>query len=119
MNEQKNINLIPSGAVSLAASANLSAIHMDIPSSVSIQLVFTGTPAGAFKLQISNDASDAKNSAPSNWTDVDSSSQTISAAGNHVYDYECRAEWVRVAWTASGAGTAPSLTVARAKLKEV
>lgn len=104
-----------SGNVSLATSQNLSAIPVATAKNVGIQLVFTGTPAGAFKLQVSNDS---KNAAPTNWTDVADSSETIAAAGDLDYEYaDISANWVRVVWTASGAGTTPVLTVANAVIK--
>lgn len=112
--------------VSLAANANLKPIWMGHVINASIQLVFTGTPDGSFKLQVSNDpgsmhsASEAQQYAGlTNWTDVADSSQTISAAGNLAYELQNNGfEWVRVVWTASTAGSGtPTLTVARSKIK--
>lgn len=113
--------------VSLAASANLKPIYVGGTALASIQLVFTGTPAGNFKLQLSNDLG-RPNSASgeatkyvgvSNWSDMANSSLTVSAAGDIWYDLpDISAEWIRVVWTATGAGSGtPTLTIARSKSK--
>lgn len=114
--------------VSLAASANLKPIYLGSVINYSIQLVFTGTPAGAFKLQVSDDpgqpaaAGEAqKYAGVVNWTDVSDSEATVSAAGNIVWDVtNSGVTWVRVAWTASGAGSGtPTLGIARCNTKGV
>ena len=56
-----------------------------------IQLVFTGSPNGAFKLQASVDEPDKKNPAETtvtNWTDIADSTQTITASGDHMWTVE-------------------------------
>lgn len=71
----------------------------------SVQAVYTGSPVGTFKLQLSND--NAPCSSAVNWTDYSSSSQAISAAGNYAWNvsfsnYHC----VRLVYTRdSGSGT--------------
>lgn len=118
-----NENLLDdSGPLDLSVSQNLQPIWLGHIMHYSIQLKYTGSPAGTFKLQASNDpgrinSSDASNQAPiSNWTDVADSAITISAAGDCMYTVENAGyNWVRVVYTASsGSG---SLTVARSYVK--
>ena len=86
----------------------------------SCQAVFTGTPAGTIKLQVSNDPNDPTGKkwndldlAPTlgNWTDVANSAQSVSAAGTFFWDYpQCNAAWVRCVFLHTGSSTA-ALTV--------
>lgn len=109
----KNLNMIPNGAVSLGASANLAAVSLEHISNYSIQIVFTGTPSGTFKLQCSNDEL-----SPSNWTDVGSSDQAVTTAGDLVWNVENAGyKWVRVVYTRSS--STGSLTVGRCNIKGV
>lgn len=109
----------------LGSSANFKPVWIENSMSYSIQLTFTGTPAGNFKLQGSNDVGQPQAAAESqrssgvvNWTDVPSTQTTVSAAGSLLYNVEIAGySWVRVVWTATGAGTTPILTVARAVIK--
>jgi hypothetical protein len=112
-------------ATSLGASANLSAVWLGHICNYSIQLVFTGTPAGSFKLQCSNDAGSPNASQAAtlatgvtNWTDVADSSQTISAAGDLTWQVaNAGYNFVRVVWTRTS--STGSLTVARINTKGV
>lgn len=89
-------------------------------SQYNIQLVFTGSPNGNFKLQVSNDAGrpSAANDTDrdfqiTNWTDMADSTQAITAAGNHCYEVaDAGHRWVRLVWTAtSGSGTITSAII--------
>ncbi len=114
-------------AQSLATNWESDPIFIDRWEMYAIQLVFTGTLTGTFKLQYSNDTGveTTDHSEPVavgiddsawNWTDVADSSSAVSAAGNILYeDMSSACRWVKVVWTAgSGSG---SLTVARINLK--
>lgn len=113
--------------VSLAASANLKPMWLGDIIAAGIQLVYTGTPAGNFKVQVSNDkgqptaASEAQQYAGvTNWTDLAAPAAiTVSAAGNSYFNLDhLGAEWARIVWTATGAGSGtPTLTIARLKVK--
>lgn len=86
----------------------------------SIQIFFTGTPTGSFKLQMSDyhaysgqpsTAGTGLNAPPPSgmWTDIANSAFTVTAAGNVAWDYSWPGfNWVRVVYTdtSSGASTA-------------
>lgn len=122
-------NLLPSGSVSLATSRNLEPIWVNQSVVAAIQLIFTGTPDGTFKLQGSCDkgninaqarTSTSQQLGVTNWTDIASSTVTVSAAGDVMYNIEEMGyQWVRIVWTASSAGSTPVLTVAQAIIKGV
>lgn len=89
-----------------------------------IQLVFTGSPNGSFRLQASNDegnpslAPTEQYAGVTHWTDVQDSNQAITAAGNHMWTVENAGyRWVRFVWSVtSGTGT---LTSAQFNVKGV
>ncbi len=119
-----NENLI-SAPVDMSADFTLRPLWLGHICNYAIQLVFTGSPVGTFKLQASDDPGQpdgASNSnqaiGVSNWTDVMDSSQGIAAAGNHMWTVQNAGyTWVRVVYTAaSGSG---SLTSARGNVKGV
>lgn len=93
-----------------------------------IQLTFTGTPNGTFKLQASNDQG-GPNAASNtiryddaivNWTDVQDSSQNVTAAGNHMWTVQNPGyQWVRFVWTNSASAPGSLLPSARATVKGV
>lgn len=91
----------------------------------SIQIVFTGTPTGQFKLQMSNDdgrpsasTEAARDYQVNNFTDIVGSQQQITEAGNHGYTVQNTGyRWVRLVYTAgSGSGT---ITTTRFNVKGV
>lgn len=69
----------------------------------SISCVFTGSPVGTLKIQVSNDTEDA----PTNWDDLDDSSVSISAAGSETYIVaEVEYSFIKLVYTrSSGSGT--------------
>lgn len=79
-----------------------------------IQIVFTGTPTGSFKLQASADpynqaAPTQPYPEPNNWTDVASSTFVVAAAGNVEWNtYYAMYNYVRFVYTdgSSGSSTA-------------
>lgn len=104
----------------MASSFALNPIYLGHIVDYSIQLVFTGTPGGNFKLQVSNDLGNINATTEAEqvagvttWTDVAGSPQTISAAGDHTWAVDNAGyRWVRVVWTAtSGSGTLISARV--------
>ena len=107
----------------LSSDATSQPISIEHILNYAIQLVFTGTPNGSFKLQASCDEGDPN--APqeserddniSNWTDISGSSQSISAAGSHLWTVaDAGYKWVRVVWTVSS--SSGTLTSARFQSK--
>lgn len=85
----------------------------------SIQIFFTGTPGGNFKLQASNDpAAQAISTGnftsvitvPTNWSDVVSSTFTVSAAGNVMWTVaDPGYNWVRVVYTDTSSGSSTAI----------
>ena len=93
-------------AADMSSSFSSDAILLDQIYGYSFQAVFTGTPNGVFKLQCSND--DVKSSSSVvGWSDVGSSSQAISAAGDLFYNIDAaHYKWVRIVYTrSSGSGS--------------
>ena len=100
-------------------SVPISLRHIDV---YSAQIVTTGaTVTGAFKLQVSNDEpnlspTNIPAASAMNWTDVDSSSQTVTTAGSVVWNASGAGYlWVRIVWTESGtaAGSVTGRQVAK------
>jgi hypothetical protein len=116
-----NDDLVLSGT-SMLTTITSSPVWLGHIAVYSIQLVFTGTPNGTFKLQASNDDGGQNVTSPTitNWTDIGSSSQAISAAGTHMYNVaDCGYKWVRLVWSDSSSGNPSTLTVARFNVKGV
>lgn len=110
-------NLIPAGTV-MNQNINSSPQQVYSVFSGAIQVVFTGTPTGTFKLQASADsafsgnatsAGSGLNASPVNWTDVSGSSNAVAAAGSLMYNIiEPGYNWLRLVYTdgSGGASTA-------------
>lgn len=114
-----------SSATSMGASFNMNPVYLGHICNYALQLVFTGTPAGTFKLQCSNDPGRPiapgkipQSDTVENWTDIAGSSQTVSAAGNITWDVQNAGyTWVRVVYTRSS--STGSVTSARFNVKGV
>lgn len=112
-------------ATSMGASFTLLPVYLGHIANYALQLVFTGAPAGTFKLQASNDPGYPtqpgripQSDTVANWTDISNSSQEISASGNVMWDVQNAGYlWARVVYTrTSGTG---SVTTARFNVKGV
>lgn len=107
-------NIIPASTV-MNATINSSPMQLQLGFSYSVQIFFTGTPTGTFKLQASNDpatfAVTTQNIPASlNWTDVANSSFTVAAAGNVMWDYSFPGyNWIRVVYTDGSSGSSTAI----------
>lgn len=116
---QGNTTSLTSSGVALAGGSMSVSFNSDPVSLISvyaysIQLTWASgsTPVGTFKLQGSLDSGDNGLGqgyvAPTHWTDITSSSQSISGTpGSIIYDVtECSYRWVRLVYTStSGSAT--------------
>lgn len=113
---------VPLFAPGTVLNANLNSAPMQLQHmfGFSIQLVWTGTPTGTFKLQGSSDSvyvaprNTLSPETPVNWTDIANSSEAVSAAGSFMWNVsDAFYNFVRVVYTdaSSGASTA-AITVA-------
>lgn len=90
-----------------------------------IQAVITGTPTGSFKLQASADpcsqgslSTPLTGQAPTNWTDISNSSQSVSAAGTVIFNVsDVHYNWVRVVYTDTSGGASTATFTARINVK--
>lgn len=102
-------NIIPAGTV-MNATINSSAQQLWNVFGYAIQIVWTGTPTGSFKLQASDDSFNAGIPGnPNHWSDITDSSVSITAAGSYMWNVSNpQYVWVRVVYTdtSSGASTA-------------
>lgn len=111
-------NIFPVGTV-LNANLNSIALQQQFMMGYSIQIAFTGTPTGVFKLQSSCDPLSPAGIntgvyTPTNWTDVADSSFTVVAAGNVQWNVMwVNYNFVRVVYTdASGGASTAVITAA-------
>lgn len=108
-------NIIPTSTV-LSANRTSITIPLYQDFGYSIQIVFTGTPTGTFKLQASDDPV-PQNGMPfsgiytaTNWTDVANSSQAVSAAGSIVWNVsDVMYNYVRVVYTDGSSGSSTAI----------
>lgn len=131
MNAYYTPNIIPANTV-MNASINSAAIQLQNMFGFAIQVVFTGTPTGTFELEASCDPVPPQNLVvringavtylPTNWTMVESSSTSVSAAGSVFWNYASNVNWnyVRVQYTDTSGGTSTALiTVAQVNCKGI
>lgn len=92
-------------------SGNITSKVMDlgqVQQAAAIQSVFSGSPAGSLKLQISNDiiaVSSDPNTGVTNWDDY-GNAYTIAAAGSYTFNIgNIGYRWARLVFTASGGST--------------
>lgn len=104
-------NIIPVNAV-MNATINSLAMQLENMYGFAIQIFFTGTPTGSFKLQSSCDAVPRQSLVfnangvvvynPTNWTDIDDSTFSVSAAGDVEWNFTgSQFNFVRVVYTDS------------------
>lgn len=118
-NDELTVNKVkPSHSpIDMSVAFNSDPIWLGHISNYAIQLFFTGTPTGTLKLQASLDKGNPTKGEShwdlgsiKNWTDLDCSSQGVSASGDHMWQVDNAGyNWVRVVWTpAGGTGTLDS-----------
>jgi hypothetical protein len=109
----KVYNVPVSITAALNANRNSAPLQLYNIFGFSIQVTWTGTPTGAFKLQVSSDPVDnpyAANSPPTHWTDMADSSQTISAAGDFMWNVsDVQFNWVRLVYTDASSGASAAI----------
>lgn len=106
-------NIIPASTV-MNTTLNSQAMQLLNMFGFNIQIVFTGTPTGTFKLQASSDpiykGAPGHQFTPTNWTDVVNSSQAVTAAGNISWNYSgSYFNYVRVVYTDTSSGSSTAI----------
>jgi ribulose 1,5-bisphosphate carboxylase large subunit-like protein len=89
-----------------------------------IQAVYTGTPTGTLKLQVSVDpvklANDVQPQVPTNWVDLADSAFSITSAGIYVWNVEnTMYTFVRMAYIDASGGTSTAVLNANINIKGV
>ena len=104
--------IIPANTI-MNTTINSQALELLNMYGYSIQVVFTGTPTGTFKLQASSDPVNGVSSGlntPVNWTDVANSSQSLTAAGNYMWNvFDVMYNWVRLVYQDTSGGTSTAI----------
>lgn len=115
-----NKTIIPA-STRMNATINSLAMQLENMLGFAIQIVFTGTPTGSFKLQTSCDqvskqrevigANGAITFSVTNWSDVANSTFTVTAAGDVFWNYDETPNWsfVRVVYTDSSSGSSAAI----------
>lgn len=113
-------NIIPLNT-RMNTTLNSLAMQLENMFGFSIQIVFTGTPTGSFKLQASCDpvpnarekvgANGVITFTPTNWSDVEDSDFTVTAAGDVFWNYAETVNWsyVRVVYTDTSGGSSTAI----------
>lgn len=113
MREVDNVIL---NAIDGSASSNSTAIDSSYMTKATIQAVMTGTSQGTVKIQASNDIQStiqANSGAPVNWTDIASSTVTLTSATSALLaPIDICHGHIRLAYTATAAGNQTVTTVA-------
>jgi hypothetical protein len=117
MQQYNKPNIIPAGTV-MNTTINSQAMQLQNILGYAIQVFFTGTPTGSFKLQSSCDnpgnvtatLGKATQFLPTNWTDIANSTFVVSAAGNVEWNTTWdMASWVRVVYTDASSGSSTAI----------
>jgi hypothetical protein len=113
-------NIIPANTVMNATLMSV-ALQLEMMYGYAIQIFFTGTPTGSFKLQSSCDPVTKQNLtvgangiisySATNWTDIANSTFTVAAAGNVEWNYGLLdgGNYVRVVYTDTSGGTSAAV----------
>lgn len=101
--------LIPDGTVSLSTGWESEPLYLDEIALLSLQVIFTGSPVGSFRLQCSGDRYN-KTNPPANWTEVEGSTVAITEAGDITWNFEgVGFNWLKIIYTyTGGSGTLTS-----------
>lgn len=111
-------------------NTNINSLPVNLVStySYSLQIVWTGTPTGTFKLQASCDPAAGAQGFPGvavynpvNFTDIPASSLAVTSAGTWLWNGQDQAyNWVRLVYTdASGGTSTATLTVCTVNSKSL
>lgn len=112
-------NIIPASTV-MNTTINSQAMQLENMFGYAIQVVFTGTPTGSFKLQSSCDAvtrasqvfgpNGAVIYTPTNWTDITDSPFAVTAAGSTEWNVtDVGYNYVRVVYTDTSGGSSTAI----------
>lgn len=103
----------------LVMNTTLTSLPVNVVSTYSygVQVAFTGTPTGTFKLQCSMDPAAGAQGYPAatvfqpvNWTDIPQSEYAVTAAGNEVWNVQdIGYNWFRLVYTDTSGGTSTAV----------